>query len=110
MLQHIRRQGDASWEVKLVSANLWDDSQQGLKCGELFPDGGGKGPSWEEIFGEEANMMEIGGKNPRQDQLIQRSWGRMGKCLPFSNLTDPSLNGVYHPWCCARRKPPGMFA
>lgn len=65
MLQHIRRQGDASWEVKLVSANLWDDSQQGLKCGELFPDGGGKGPSWEEIFGEEANMMEIGGKNPQ---------------------------------------------
>lgn len=45
MLQHIRRQEDASWEVKLVSANLWEDSQQGLKCWELLPDGGGKGSS-----------------------------------------------------------------
>lgn len=45
MLQHIRWLGDDSWEVKLVSVNLWEDSQQGLKCGELFPDGGGKGPS-----------------------------------------------------------------
>lgn len=45
MVQHIRRQGDAFQEVKLVSANLWEDSQQGLKCWELLPDGGRKGSS-----------------------------------------------------------------